>query len=62
MVGHGLGCCVLLFFYFSVSVETFWCFGLDVLVIAGFWSQFEDCCVCFSSLVAEKMHEEKQKY
>ena len=61
-MGHGLGCYVLLFFYFGVSVEMFWCFGLDVLVIARLWSQFEACCVCFSCLVAEKMHEKKQKY
>ena len=54
--------CVLLFFYFGVSVEMFWCFGLDVPVIAGFWSQFEDGFVCFACLVAKKMHKEKQKY
>ena len=40
----------------------FWCFGLDVLVIAVLWSQFEDCYVYFACLVAKKMQEEKQKY
>ena len=49
----GLVCC---------DVFLLWCFGLDVLVIAGLWSQFEDCYVCFACLVAKKMQEEKQKY
>lgn len=40
VVARGVCWCVLLFSYFGVSVEMFWCFGLDVLVIAGFWSQF----------------------
>ena len=35
----------------GISIEMFWCFGLDVLVIARFWSQFEDCYVCFSCLM-----------
>ena len=51
-----------MFFCYGVLVKMFWCFGLDVLVIAVLWSQFEDCYVYFACLVAKKMQEEKQKY
>ena len=34
-------------------VEIFWCFG--ILVIAGFWSQFDDCYACFACWVAKKI-------
>ena len=50
-MGHEVGWCVLMFYYFGVLDLR--CFR--VFMIARFLSHFEDCYVCFSRLIAKKM-------